>query len=198
MSSFERKAGPSPPARDDTGRGSPAAARDDRRAGRRRALRLLAAPLVASALAACGFHLRGQATYTFASIYINGTKAASFKSELARALEAGGNAKVLDSAQGAQVILDIPAVVNEKDVLSLSSGGSVLEYAIAMRIGFRLHDADGADWLPPGEIVLRRSYTFNQTEVLAREAEEQRLLREMQSDGVAQLVRRLQSARKPA
>jgi len=65
-------------------------------------------------------------------------------------------------------------------------------------VQFRLHDADGIDWLPPGEIVLRRSYTFNQSEVLARDAEEQRLLREMQSDAVAQLVRRLQAARKPA
>ena len=67
-----------------------------------------------------------------------------------------------------------------------------------MRVSFRLHDADGLDWLPPGEIVLRRAYTFNETEVLARDAEEQRLLREMQGDAVDQLVRRLQAARKPA
>jgi LPS-assembly lipoprotein len=170
----------------------------DGRSARRSALRRLAALGASPALAACGFHLRGQAEYAFTSIYINGPKAAGFQRELARALDAGGNAKVMDTAQGAQVILDIPSVVDEKDVLSLSSGGAVLEYAISMRVGFRLHDADGAEWLPPGEIVLRRSYTFNQTEVLAREAEEQRLLREMQSDGVAQLVRRLQAARKPA
>jgi len=176
---------------------APAASRGARLA-RRAALRRLAALGASPALAACGFHLRGQAEYAFTSIYLNGPKAAAFQRELARALEAGGNAKVMDTAQGAQVILDLPPVIDEKDVLSLSSGGSVLEYAIAMRIGFRLHDADGGEWLPPGEIVLRRSYTFNQTEVLAREAEEQRLLREMQSDGVAQLVRRLQSARKPA
>jgi LPS-assembly lipoprotein len=67
-----------------------------------------------------------------------------------------------------------------------------------MRLAFRLHDADGLDWLPAGEIVVRRSYTFNETEVLARDAEEQRLLREMQSDAIAQLIRRLQAARKPA
>jgi len=67
-----------------------------------------------------------------------------------------------------------------------------------MRVSFRLHDADGLDWLPAGEITLRRSYTFNETEVLARDAEEQRLLREMQRDAVAQLVRRLQAAKKPA
>ena len=67
-----------------------------------------------------------------------------------------------------------------------------------MRVPFRLHDANGLEWLPPGEIVLRRAYTFNESEVLARDAQEQRLLREMQADAVAQLVRRLQAARKPA
>jgi LPS-assembly lipoprotein len=51
--------------------------------------------------------------------------------------------------------------------------------------------------LPPAEITVRRAYTFNETEVLARDAEEQRLLREMQSDAIAQLIRRLQAAKKP-
>ncbi|MEP7275990.1 MAG: LPS assembly lipoprotein LptE [Betaproteobacteria bacterium] len=152
---------------------------------------------LALAPGACGFQLRGQATYTFASIYINAPATPIFRSQLTRALEGGGNARVLPGAEGAQVILDVPAIVDEKDVLSLSSGGSVREYALAMRLSFRLHDANGLDWLPPGEIVLRRSYTFNESEVLARDAEEQRLLREMQSDAVAQLVRRLQAARKP-
>ncbi len=149
-------------------------------------------------LAGCGFHLRGQAEYTFSTIFVNATKTSTFQAELTRALDGGGNAKVVKSADAAQVILDVPAIVDEKDVLSLSTGGSVLEYALVMRVSFRLHDANGLDWLPPGEIILRRSYTFNQSEVLARDTEEQRLLREMQSDAVAQLVRRLQAARKPA
>ena len=161
-------------------------------------LRVVAAVLAIPMLATCGFHPRGQATYTFASIFINAGKAPTFRSELARALESGGNAKVVPSAEGAQVILDVPSIIDEKDVLSLSTSGSVQEYALAMRVQFRLHDADGIDWLPPGEIVLRRAYTFNQSEVLARDIEEQRLLREMQSDAVAQLIRRLQAARKPA
>ena len=48
--------------------------------------------------------------------------------------------------------------------------------------------------MPAGEIVVRRTYTFNDTEVLAREPEEQRLLRDMQTDMVQQIMRRLQSA----
>ena len=156
-----------------------------------------AAFVVFAALASCGFHLRGQATYTFSSIYVNLTGAPVFESELKRALEGAGSAKLAPTATAAEVIVDIPTVADEKDVLSLSPAGSVQEYAIVMRVSFRVHDADGLDWLPAGEIVTRRSYTFNASEVLARDAEEQRLLREMQSDAIAQLIRRLQAAKKP-
>jgi len=159
--------------------------------------RRLAALVLLATLASCGFHLRGQATYTFSSIYVNVTGAPVFESELKRALEGAGSAKLAATPTAAQVILDIPPVVDEKDVLSLSPAGSVREYALVMRVNFRIHDADGLDWLPPAEIVIRRSYTFNETEVLARDAEEQRLLREMQSDAIAQLIRRLQAAKKP-
>ncbi len=96
------------------------------------------------------------------------------------------------------MILDIPFVADDKEVLSLSGGGAVREYQLIKRVRFRLHDADGNEWLPPGEIALRRSYTFNESEVLARDAQEQRLLKEMQTDAVQQLVRRLQAANKPA
>ena len=88
-------------------------------------------------------------------------------------------------------------MVDDKQVLSLSQSGAVREYELVKRVTFRLHDADGNDWLPPGELTVRRTYTFNETEVLARDAQEQRLLREMQQDVVQQLVRRFEAARKP-
>jgi LPS-assembly lipoprotein len=96
------------------------------------------------------------------------------------------------------VTLDIPLVADDKEVLSISGAGAVEEYALIKRVGFRLHDADGNDWLPPAEISLRRSYTFSESEVLARGTQEERLLKEMQTDAVQQLIRRLQAAKKPA
>ncbi|TMG95623.1 MAG: hypothetical protein E6H48_11495 [Betaproteobacteria bacterium] len=159
--------------------------------------RLCALVVLTATLAACGFHLRGQATYVFSSVYVNVAGAPVFESELKRSLEGAGSAKLAPTAAAADVILNIPPIVDEKDVLSLSAGGSVREFSLLMRVGFRLHDKDGLDWLPPGEVVVRRSYTFNETEVLARDAEEQRLLREMQSDAIAQLIRRLQAAKRP-
>ncbi len=154
--------------------------------------------MLATALAACGFQLRGSANYPFDSIFVNAAVSPPFSQELSRALAAASAAKVQNSATNAQVVLDVPSVLDDKEVLSLSAGGSVREYQLTKRVQFRVHDKDGNDWMPAGEIVIRRAYTFNETQVLARDLQEQRLLREMQTDAVQQLVRRLQAARKPA
>ena len=114
-----------------------------------------------------------------------------------RALASGGSARVLDSPQGAQVVLDISNLSDYKSVLSLSPGGRAREFVLTKRVAFSLRGAGGEVWLPLDEIVVLRAYTFDDTERLAREIQEQRLLVEMQSDAVAQLVRRLQAARKP-
>jgi LPS-assembly lipoprotein len=154
--------------------------------------------LLVLTLSACGFHLRGQATYTFNTIYVNASGSPPMGNALRQALDDTGSAKVTDDPAKAQVILDIPSVVDDKEVLSLSQSGAVREYQLVKVVSFRVHDADGNDWLPAGQVVVRRAYTFNETEVLARDAQEQRLLREMTQVVVQQLVRRLQAAHKPA
>jgi len=166
-------------------------------AGRRHVVRVLVGLALSVALAACGFHLRGDFTYAFSTLYINSPTATPLATELRRALEGGGT-KVVDTAAAGQAILDIPGVTDDKQVLSLSGGGRVREFQLTKRVTFALHDANGKDWLPAGEIVIRRSYTFNESEVLARAHEEARLLREMQTDAVQQIMRRLQAARQPA
>ncbi len=172
---------------------SPDAFGGDRRAW----LRALAVGVASATLASCGFHLRGEANYPFESLYVNAPVSPPLAAELVRTIGAASQAKVVDTASAAQVILDVPSVLDDKEVLSLSSGGSVREYQLIKRVQFRLRDKDGIDWMPSGEIIIRRSYTFNETQVLARDLQEQRLQREMQTDAVQQIVRRLQGARKP-
>ena len=165
---------------------------------RRASFRLLAALGGAFALTACGFHLRGDVAYAFGTLYIQAPAAPQFALELKRRLEGGGETRLVATAGEAQAILEVTSVVDDKGVLSLSGGGRVREYLLTKRIAFSVHDAAGRDWLPASEFSIRRSYTFNESEVLAREAQEQRLLKEMQTDAVQQVVRRLQAAKKPA
>jgi LPS-assembly lipoprotein len=152
---------------------------------------------VAALIAGCGFHLRGDATYAFPTLYVSSPATQPFVTELKRTLENTDATHVVASAKEAAVTLDIVSVVDDKQVLSLSSGGRVNEYQLIKRVSFNLHDSEGRDWLPAGEITIRRAYTFNESEVLAREAEETRMLKEMQTDAVQQIMRRLQAAKKP-
>jgi LPS-assembly lipoprotein len=160
------------------------------------AMRTLLAVLAATlAVAACGFHLRGYAPLTFSTLYISAPGNPSMLTDLRRAIEGNGGTKLVDKPTEAQAILDITAVVDDKQVLSLTSGGRVQEYALSKRVNFSLHDAAGKELIPAAEIVIRRSYTFNESEVLARLSEEERTLKEMQSDAVQQILRRLQAAK---
>lgn len=161
-----------------------------------RVVRVIAGLALALAAASCGFHLRGDVRYAFSSVYVNAPAASPIAAELKRTLEGGGT-KIAETAAAAQVSLDVSGVADNKEVLSLSGGGRVREYALAKRVTFAVHDAEGHDWMPAAEIVVRRSYSFNESEVLAREAQEARLLKEMQTDVVQQILRRLQSAKKP-
>ena len=162
------------------------------------ALRTAACALGATILvAACGFHLRGYAPLTFSTLYITAPANAPILAELRRAIEGNGGTKLVDKSTEAQAVLDITAVVDDKQVLSLTSGGRVQEYALSKRVNFSLHDAAGKELMPAAEITIRRSYTFNESEVLARLSEEERTLREMQSDAVQQILRRLQAAKAP-
>jgi LPS-assembly lipoprotein len=161
--------------------------------------KVIVAFIVVVAAAGCGFHLRGNVSYPFDTLFLNApTVPPPFAAELRRAIEGSLSTKLVESASAAQVILDVASVVDDKQVLSLSGGGRAREYALAKRVLFSVHDSTGRDWLPAAEVVIRRSYTFNESEVLAREAQEQRLVAEMQSDAVQQILRRLQAARKPA
>ena len=167
---------------------------------RRALLRAAGALAVAAAFgtAGCGFRLRGDVTYPFTTLFINVPPLAPIGIELTRTLDNGGAVKLVGTAAEAQAILDVTNVIDDKGVLSLSSGGRVREYLLTKRVTFSVRDNAGNDWLPASELTIRRSYTFNESEVLAREAQEQRLLREMQTDAVQQIVRRMQAARKPA
>ena len=160
--------------------------------------RLLLGLVVSTALAACGFHLRGEEHYAFESLFVSAPPALPITIELKRSLTGIGSAKLVATAQAAQVVLDIVSVEDNKQILSLSGGGKVREFLLIKRVLVRVHDNEGNDWLPTSEVLVRRSYTYSDTEALAKEAEEQRLWREMQTDAVQQIVRRLRAARKPA
>lgn len=152
---------------------------------------------VVGALPACGFKLRGQVAYTFQSIAINGAEAPGVTEDLRKLLSRVSGLTVTEHPKDAQVVLDLKQQADDKAVLSLTSGGRAREYSLTKIYAFRLYDKDGNDWMPPGEIEVQRTYLYDDTQRLAREIQEQRILQEMQQDAAQQILRRLQRAQPP-
>jgi len=146
-------------------------------------------------LTACGFHLRGQAVLPFESMYVQTGGPSSFASQLSRAVRAGSKTRVTDNQKDAQVTLQIIGEGRERAILSLSGTGRVREITLRYRVSYRLYDQQNKEYIPPSEILLRRDLSYSDTDVIAKEQEEGLLYRDMQSDAVQQLVRRLQVMR---
>ena len=147
-------------------------------------------------LAGCGFHLRGAAQLPFSTLYVQVASTSPLGQEIRRNLRAS-NARLVASPADAQATLVILSELREKQILSLGGQGRVREYQLRYRIGYQLTDGKATTLIAPTEILLKRDISFNDSDVLAKEAEELLLYRDMQSDAVNQLVRRLQAAKLP-
>ena len=158
-------------------------------------MRVAVAFLLTLSLAACGFHLRGQAALPFESMYVQTGGPSSFASDLARAVRAGSQTRITDNPKDAQVTLQIIAEARERAILSLSGGGRIREITLRYRVSYRLYDRKNKEYIAPSEILLRRDLSYSDTDVIAKEQEEGLLYRDMQNDAVQQLVRRLQVMR---
>jgi LPS-assembly lipoprotein len=156
--------------------------------------RTLAAVLVLAA-AGCGFQLRGTAALPFESIYVPGTGGIALA--LKRAIQAGSRARVVDDPKQAEARLEVTLEARQKDILSLTAEGRVREFRLLYRVGFRVDDGEGHEFLRPATLELARDMTYSDAQLLAKEAEEQALYRDMQNDMVQQIMRRLARAHRP-
>lgn len=152
------------------------------------------APLALASLGGCGFALRQAPSFAFTTLYSGLSEASPLGVELRRSLESTGKVRVITDAgqrHEAQVILEALADQREKVVLSLNATGQVREFQLRLRFGFRLRSPTGKELIPATEITQQRDISFNESAVLAKEAEEALLYRDMQSDIVQQIMRRL-------
>jgi LPS-assembly lipoprotein len=161
-----------------------------------RILPLLLALALALALAGCGFQLRGTAEVPFETLYLPNSNT-GIALDLKRNIQSGTRAKVVDDPKTAQAIMEFTEESRNKEILSLTGTGRVREFQLRYRVGFRVHDGKGGEYVPQSAIQLTRDVTFNDSEILAKETEEQLLFRDMQSDMVQQIMRRLAAAQPP-
>ena len=164
---------------------------------------------VAFTLTACGFQLRGAASYPFTSVFVQrpaafgvGTinvagAAAPVVPDVVAGLTQNG-VQIKTKIEEADFAIRFVQVFFDKRVLSLSGGGRAREFELEYRVRYEFVDAKGRDWGEPGEITIRRDFSFAESQALAKEGEERQLIRDMQLDAAAQILRRLQAVKRPS
>jgi LPS-assembly lipoprotein len=147
---------------------------------------------VAAALSGCGFELRRAPQLRFRTIALSGfDRYSPLADELRMNINATPTTQVVEAASQAQVVLEALVDARERGVVASTAAGQVRELQLRARLQFRLRSAAGRELIPATEIVLSRDMSFSESLALAKEQEEALLYRSMQSDIVAQVMRRL-------
>jgi LPS-assembly lipoprotein len=103
--------------------------------------------------------------------------------------------RVLDGPDKADVVLQAVEDLRDKSVVATTSAAQVREFTLRLRFTFRARTPAGRELIPRAELLLTRDLSYSELFALAKEQEEADLYREMQSDVVAQVLRRLAAVR---
>ena len=157
---------------------------------------LLVGLCLAALLAGCGFALRGSPNFAFQSLYIVAPEKSALAAELRRGLAGNAKLQVISDASkvdNAQVVLEILSDQRAKVVTGLTPVGQVTDFQLRLQVKFRLRTAQGKELIAETELAQKRELSFSESAALAKEVEEGLLYRDMQSDIVQQMLRRLAS-----
>ena len=155
--------------------------------------RFLLAVIFAALLAGCGFHLRGtqSSNLPYKTMLIALPETADVRIWLERYINAAGSTEIVDDPKLAEATFQQISDGRQKTILSVNAQGRVREYRLQLTYRFRIINARGQVLVPPNEVSLTRDITFDDSNVLAKDLEENVLWRDMNNDLVNQIMRRL-------
>ena len=161
---------------------------------KRLALTLLVGLGLLAGVAGCGFQLRGQAQLPFESAHVEAAPGSILAPALRDALSSQD--KLAPRLEGAAVRIRLAEESRAKNILALSGGGKVREYRLTYRVVMTAQDPGGKDLSATAEILLTRDYSYSDTAILDKQAEETSLYRAMEQDALRQVLRRLSYIRR--
>jgi LPS-assembly lipoprotein len=154
----------------------------------------IAAILLVVALAGCGFHLQGRQpmpeafAYTFIDTKDEQT---DFVQDLRKALMASGS-KVIRTQGSSGATVSVHEDELSERILSVSARNIPTEYELTYRVKFSV-TADGKTLIDNEEISATRDLSFEESQLLAKEREQEILREALARDLVALVMRRLAS-----
>lgn len=153
----------------------------------------IVAIVLAITLAGCGFHLRGAEStrLPYRTMTIALPETAEVAIGLKRQILATGSTELLDDGKEAEAIFQQVNDSRQKSILSVNSSGLVREYRLLLTYSFRIINNKGQELVPTNEISLYRDVSYSDSAVLAKGIEETVLWRDMTSDLIRQIMRRM-------
>ena len=102
------------------------------------------------------------------------------------------NIQLVDSKSSATAVLEIIADETGRRVLSVSARNIATEYEVFYRVVYSFEDHEKL-LISPQELVLTRSYTFNEKLVLGKSQEEEMLIEALADDLVRMVINQIAS-----
>jgi LPS-assembly lipoprotein len=155
--------------------------------------RLFLAAFPAALLAGCGFKLRRLEDMPFSSLYLDAPSNSAVAVRIRSSLARSKITRLTATAAEAEAVLKLSNEERSKIILSLSGAGRVTEFRLGLRLTYSLVANDGRSLAAPETLELIRDMTFDDTQVLAKAAEEELLFRDMVDNAAQRILRRLQS-----
>lgn len=149
-------------------------------------------------LVGCGFQLRQTNDFAFKTLYANFSTTSPFGVELRRNLLGTGRIELLTEPKEmlkADAILDILSEARQQVPVGVSATGQMRELQLRLQVQFRLRTPQGVELIEPVSLALQRDLSFTESAALSKEIEMGILYRDMQTDIVQQIMRRLSAVK---
>lgn len=158
-------------------------------------LRIAAIAVVVLALSACGFQLRGEAKLPADLQRVNVAVSDAF-SPLKRDVEAAlaRSGAMVENTPGDHIAeITLSAVSLAPVVRSVGANATVNEFSMVYHVELSIRGSDGKTLLPTQTIEHSRDYTFDQTQAIGSNAEQDEIKKSMERDMVQAIMFKIAS-----
>ncbi len=155
--------------------------------------RFFLAAMPAALVSGCGFQLRRLDGIPFASLYLDAPPGSAVAQRIRTMLISSKTTRLTATPDQAEATLSMGPEERSKTILSLSGAGRVTEYRLGLQLTYSIVSRDGRVLGEPETIDLSRDLTYDDTQLLAKGAEEQLLYRDMEDSATQRILRRLRN-----
>lgn len=155
--------------------------------------------LALTLLAGCGFHLAGQRPLSpdLQKVYVDTitpykVSEPPVESQLRVILQRRG-AQISSSPNDEVTTIRLSDLKESREALSIGTDGKAIEFRLVTRVHYEVFRGK-TPLVTPGDLVATRDYSFEPQQVLAKEAEEQRLREFIQHELAELLMLRIDAA----